>query len=180
MKLLTIKAVPITASILYSLEKSGLIRTLKATPNVLQCRSPKGTVGTIYRSGKKSGTHKLISIRCTTEKGKLNFHTDNEEFLLVNSNAKKFSSLYMVVCLHKNEVLAGKINNKQLCENDFIALRLKYNDPCVSIFSMLKGTAHFELAAKNRKQAPVFFVSEPSELKMHLVKMPGYEIALKI
>jgi len=59
-----------------------------------------------------------------------------------------------------------------------MALKLKYNHPVLSIFTMLKGTPHFEVAGRGRKEAPVFFVTEPSRLKLCSVRLAGYRLEL--
>ena len=48
----------------------------------------------------------------------------------------------------------------------------------MSVFTMLKDTLHFEIAARSRLQAPIFFVAEPSRLKLRLLNMAGYRLSI--
>jgi hypothetical protein len=179
MDIITLKIRKLSPEILSFLAKRGLIRPLVPTRNVIQCRSSRGTVGTIYRSADAFGTHKLISVRCTTAGIKLNFHQDNEEFILISPDAGAFSPLYMIIGLNKHAVIEKKAARGTLKPSDFMALELVYNDPRLSIFTMLKGTPHFEVAGPGRRQAPIFFVSEPSRLKMRVLDMRGYRLAIR-
>ncbi|MFA6385009.1 MAG: hypothetical protein WCY10_06565 [Candidatus Omnitrophota bacterium] len=178
MNILALKGHRFSPAILATLSERGLIRPLKPASNVVKCRDPRGTVGAIYTSKACYGGHKLISVRCTTGPVRLNFHADNEEFILIDPRAGRFSPLYMIVGLHKHEIIERKARNGTLVPSDFLALELVYNDPRLSVFTMLKGTPHFEIAGRSRKEAPVFFVTEPSRLKLHIVDLAGYRLVV--
>jgi hypothetical protein len=85
----------------------------------------------------------------------------------------------MIIGLHKHAIIEKKALRRQLKPSDFIAIELVYNDPRVSIFTMLKDTPHFEFGAKGRRQAPIFFVAEPSRLKLRLLDLHGYRLAIQ-
>jgi hypothetical protein len=179
MDILSLKARKLSPAILAFLAKRRLIRPLVPTRNVVQCRSSRGTVGTIYISQKACGTHKLICVRSATGGMRLNSHQDNEEFILISPDAAAFSPLYMIIGLHKHAVIERKARSKTLKGSDFMALELVYNDPRVSIFTMLKNTPHFEFGAGGRKQAPIFFVAEPSRLKLRVLDLHEYRLAIQ-
>lgn len=179
MDILSLKARKLSPAILAFLAKRRLIRPLVPTRNVVQCRSSRGTVGTIYRSQKAYGTHKLICVRSATGSMRLNSHQDNEEFILISPDAAAFSPLYMIIGLHKHAIIERKARRRALKPSDFIALELVYNDPRVSIFTMLKNTPHYEFGASGRKQAPIFFVAEPSRLKLRVLDLRGYRLAIQ-
>jgi len=84
----------------------------------------------------------------------------------------------MIIGLHKYEIMRFRADTGTLTESDFMALTLKYNDPAVSIFTMLRDTVHFEIAARGRRQSPVFFVTEPSRLRLCPARLPGYRFEL--
>lgn len=178
MNTLTLRPRAFTPAILAFLAQRGLIRPLVPTPDVLRCRRQSGAAETIYASAAKHGTHKLICVRCTTGPIRLNYHEDNEEFILIHSRARLFNPLYMIIGLHKYEIMRFRADRGTLAASDFMALTLKYNDPAVSIFTMLKDTVHFEIAAAGRRQAPVFFVTEPSRLRLCPARLPGYRLEL--
>ena len=182
MKTIRLRPVRFTRRILSYLDRKGLVRPLRPALKVKKCRDPKGAVGNIYVSGLVHGGHKLISIRCTTmsEMIVLNSHPDNEEFILLSPDAHKYSPLYMVISLCKHGLLEKKIRSGSVSHKDFLAVELVYNDPVLSVFTMLKGTVHFEAAVKSRKEAPVFFVSEPSRLRMDKINMLGNKIEFDI
>jgi hypothetical protein len=175
-----LKPVDITPNIAAGLEKRGLIRLLRPARNVERCRDPRGTVGTIYVSDPKHGSHKLISVRCTTKNLQLNSHPGNEEFILIHPAAKKFSPLYLVIALRKRGDLERKIARGTLCEGDFLALRMVFNDPALSVFTMRADTVHCEIAAARGGEPPVFFVAEPSKLAFRKINMKGYSLKIDI
>jgi hypothetical protein len=175
MKIIKLKAVPATSKILSLLERRNLIRTLKPTKAVLNCKSKRGTLETIYSTSLKFGSHKLICIKPNLAKIKLNSHPDNEDFIIINNTTHKFRPLYIVVGLNKHRFLEEKAKNGNLIKDDFIFLRLKYNDPKTCIFTMLKDTPHCELTLRENGPTPVFFVAEPSRLKMRILKLNGYK-----
>jgi hypothetical protein len=180
MKTLTLQVRPLTWRILSSLAKRGLVRPLVPTASVVRCRSAGGAVGKIYSSNPRWGTHKLISVRCTTGRVRLNSHGDNEEFILIHPQARSFSPMYMIIGLHKHSVIERKARSQELTEHDFMAFELVYNNPSLSIFTMLKDTVHFEISSRTRKQAPIFFVTEPSRLKLHMLKVPAYRLEVSV
>lgn len=177
MKTLVLKPVTVTAGILSGLERRGLIRTLKPTDKVLRCRDKRGTVDTIYSSSPRFGTHKLICIRLhDLDRIRLTSHGDNEEFIIIDADARIFKPLYLVMGLHKHAVLEKKARNAELTERDFMLLRLKYNDYRTSIFVMLKETPHCEISMPGEGKPPIFFVTEPSKLKINRLKLYGYRL----
>ena len=179
MKTLILKPVTVTPEILSRLERRGLIRTLKPTAKVLRCRDKRGAVDKIYSSAPRFGAHKLICIRLhDLNRIKLTSHGDNEEFIIIDGDSRAFKPLYLVMGLHKHAVLEKKAENMELTERDFILLCMKYNDCRTSIFVMLKGTPHCEVSAPGTGKPPIFFVTEPSKLKIDRLKLHGYRLVL--
>jgi len=174
MEIIKLRAVTATAKILFFLESRNLIRTLKPTKGVLNSKSEEGALGTIYSTSAKFGSHKLICIKPRLGKIRLCSHPDNEDFILVDSTANKFRPLYMAVGLHKHRLLEKKAKNKNLIEDDFILVRLRYNDPETCFFTMLKDTPHCELILPEKGETPVYFVTEPSMLITQDLKLDGY------
>ena len=178
MQILKLKPVMATGKVFAALEKRKLIRRLKATSKVLNARSRKGAVSTIYSSSASSGTHKLICVRVNSSALKFNSHPDNEEFIILKTAAAKFKPLYIIIGLSKSAVLETKARRGSLRDGDFIALRLKYNDPLLSVFTMLKGAVHCEVTSSSKGAGPVFFVTESSKLKMNRLRLPGYRFEI--
>ncbi len=176
MRTLFLKPRKLTPKILSFLADRRLIMPLAPTRNVSECRSRKGAVGLLYKSDPAHGSHKLISICATTGPVKLNSHADNEEFILINPDSGSFRPMYMIIGLYKRHVIERKAAAGRLKEKDFLALELVFNDPRVSIFTMLKGTPHFEITAGGKKKQPVFFVTEPSDLELDYLDLKDYEV----
>ncbi|MCK9595273.1 MAG: hypothetical protein PHH68_05650 [Candidatus Omnitrophica bacterium] len=181
MKTLKLKAVHPTARILKSLEARGLIRRLDPPKAILDSRSANGAVRTIYASAPRFGSHKLICIKLNSPVPKLNSHEDNEEFIIVNPGGNRLNPVYILIALDKHEAFERKARGPGLRPEDFVFLRMKYNDFSCCIFTMLKGAVHCEVALKGKAGfgAPVFFVSEPSKLKMKMARLNGHVFSFK-
>lgn len=176
MQIIKLNPVTINKNILLFLEKRKLVRMLKPSQKVSRVKCGQGCVETKYISSPRFGSHKLICIGLNSDKIVLNSHPDNEEFIIISGAKGKFKPLYMVIGLHKHDTIERKAKKKQLTEKDFMLLQLKYNDGLASVFTMLKNTPHCEVTRKGRGKPPVFFVSEPSNLRMHYPDLGGYGI----
>jgi hypothetical protein len=66
-----------------------------------------------------------------------------------------------------------------LSGRDFVLVKVKYNDPLVSVFTMLRDTVHCEVVLEGAGQPPVFFVTEPSRLRMDRLKLAGYDVRVQ-
>ncbi|MGE4357314.1 MAG: hypothetical protein AB7E08_02015 [Candidatus Omnitrophota bacterium] len=175
-----IRLVPqeVNSRILSFLEKRKLLRLLRP-PRRGNRYGKKGCfVDKIYTTSPRFGTHKLICVTLNTSEIRLNSHPDNEEFILINSNHHIFKPLYLLLALHKHKVLEEKIRRRNLSEKDFILLRLKYNSPETSVFTLLKNTVHCEVTLGGRGSPPIFFVTEPSRLTADYINLEGYKIIL--
>jgi hypothetical protein len=181
MKNLKLKAVRPTEKILKSLEGRDLIRRLNPPKAILDSRRANGAVKTIYASAPRFGSHKVICVKLNSAVPNLNSHEDNEEFIIVNSNGLKLNPVYILIALDKHAALEAKARDTGLRPEDFVLLKMKYNDFSSCIFTMLKGTVHCEVTLKEEPGAgaPVFFVSEPSRLKMRMASLNGHVFSFK-
>ncbi|MDD5347116.1 MAG: hypothetical protein PHT59_00725 [Candidatus Omnitrophica bacterium] len=167
-----------TAQVLSLLERKGLIRTLTPPRRILASRRPEGALEVLYRSHETYGSHKLICVKKNSDLIQLNSHPDNEEFLLINTNGRTYKPLYIVIALHKKDALNRKIRERSLAAADFLCLCMDYANPRTAVFTMLKDTVHCEVTPPGRGTGPVFFVSEPSRLHVHVCRTPGYCLVL--
>ncbi len=181
MKTIRLKPVKATEKILTRLEKKSLIRTFKPTPKILKLGyRKKGGVDTVYSSSPRFGSHKLICIRQDDfSEIALTYHDDNEEFLIINSTPLKFKPFYIVIGTHKRHEFERKARNKKLSEKDIVILKLRYNDPATSVFTMLKDTPHCQITRPGKGRPPIFFVTEPSALTGGIVRLPGYRFVAR-
>jgi hypothetical protein len=176
MNILKIKATD-DPRVFAALEKRGLIRTLQPTARVLRSPRGRGAMELVYASNPRFGGHKLICVKPDSPLPKLNFHPDNEVFILIDTRAAAIRPLYMLIGRLRSKQLAEKARRGKLSADDFVLFRMAFNR-AVSVFTMCKDTAHCEIVFPGRGSAPVFFVAEPSRLPMHAVALPGYSFQL--
>ena len=178
MKILKLRPINITPLIISSLEHRGLVRAFRPTPKALRVGEGKCIVEKIYSTARRFGTHKLICVGKNETKITLTTHPDNEDFIVINPTGYKFKPLYLIIGLGAKKDLERKARAGQLKARDIMALRLKYNDPKICAFTMLKDTPHCEVTVPGSGKAPVFFVTEPSDFKMARVNLHKYQLGL--
>ncbi len=158
------------------LERRGLIRTLAPTARVRRSKKGRGAAEAVYGADPRFGGHMLLCVKPDSPLPKLNWHPDNEEFILVDPRSPG-RPLYLLFGLLPAEELARKAREGRLGTRDFVLLKMRFNDPRTSVFTMLKGTVHCEIVFPGRGRAPVFFVTEPRDLPMEAAQLPGYSIS---
>ncbi|MCX5707556.1 MAG: hypothetical protein NTY14_01025 [Candidatus Omnitrophica bacterium] len=176
MKILKLVPQKATPRILAYLEKKKLIRTLKPPRAVAVSQAKNGAMDTIYCSNPRWGAHKLICVKKNSPEISLNFHPENEEFIIINNNGTSYRPLCIVMGLLKQKELLKKLREDKLNKDDFIAVVFEHNDHKTCIFTMLSDTVHCEIALPGKGQGPVFFVAEPSRLKLNRFKTRGYKL----
>lgn len=157
------------------LEDRGKI--IRLTPNkYIQDPGPDNTKDKIiYESADAYGTHKLIAVTVNRFRfGAFGIHDDNEEFILVGDPTAK--PMYLVIAWCTKDELDHKIQNGQLRSQDFIALKVKYNDPQVSFFVMLKDIPHGEASIDGPGTPPYFYVTEPRDQTIHFTDFGNYDL----
>jgi hypothetical protein len=92
----------------------------------------------------------------------MSYHSDNEEFICIGH-----PGLIMVVSPLECDEFKEKNDKGLLNVDDFIAFRIKMNDPDFCFFVMNKGYPHTELTEKN-KQA-TFYVTESRDIDDHKI-----------
>lgn len=159
-----LRPVNMTEEIMIFLEGRNCIKRL--APGKITKKADDGkTIGNeIYKSDVKYGSHMLLEVIVNRDElSEFGYHPDNEEFLLIGNEDVK--PLYIVIALCTNEELEEKLRNQNIKDEDFITLKVKYNDPKVSFFTMLKGVPHGEVIANSFDGNPAtFYVTEPSDM----------------
>ena len=178
MKVLKLKLIDITPSILSFLERRELIRAFRPTHKALRVGEGECVVEKIYSTAPRFGTHKLICVGKNETKITLTTHPDNEDLILINPANYKFKPLYLVIGVGTKRELERKAVVGGLKTGDIMALCLKYNDPKTCAFTILKGAPHCEVTVPGRGIAPVFFVTEPSDFEMNNVNLHKYQLEL--
>lgn len=155
--------IEMTKAVMQELENKNLI--IRISPNTVNLDAKPGQtlVDPIYSSSEGSGPHKLMFITVNRmELTEFGTHPDNEDFLLIGD--PNFKPLYLVVSLCRMDELDLKIKNKTVSADDFVTLRVKYNDADVSFFTMLKDVPHGEAIGKGEGKAASFYVGESRDL----------------
>jgi hypothetical protein len=165
--------VEMTKEVMQRLEDKGLIYRLYPGHHDLDVPEGETRVRSLYECQDKFGPHKLIVVT-VNRPGLPGFgsHPDVEDFILMGDPNTK--PLYLVIALCLKTELEQKIMDQTLTEADFITLKVKYNDPEVSFFSMLKDVPHGEGVADSEGKPASFYVTEPRDLPLELSNLGCY------
>jgi hypothetical protein len=170
-----LKPVEMMPEVMQMLEERQLIIRLAPGRHELPAQPGDTLDRTIYKSDIKYGTHKLISVTVNrTAFAAFGTHEDNEEFLLIGDPNTK--PLFLVIALHLEHELNQRIAQGTVCADDFVCLRVRYNDPEVSFFTMLKGVPHGEAIVEAPGKPPTFYVTEPADMGITKTPFGRYEL----
>jgi hypothetical protein len=145
------------------LEQRGLAKRLLPPEEVLTVSKGKLKVVKLYATDRSYGSHMLICVGVQKSEPEVNYHPDNEDFILIN-NGRKQKPLFLIIGLYPSSKLVKLAESGDLSESDFVAMETVFNDPELSFFTMYKDTPHCEWTPPGEGAAPVFFVTEPSKL----------------
>ncbi len=169
-----LKAVEMTPEVMQDLENRGLILRLAPGRFAPQVNGNEPPATEVYCSSELYGPHKLIACSLnTTEATKIfGFHPDREEFLFIGNPDSK--PAYLVVALLLKEEFEKKTRTNSLSATDFVALRIKFNDPLVSFFTMNAYVPHGEVTVPGEGSPATFFVTESRDIKSEELDLHGY------
>ncbi len=176
-QMIHLRPVPMTPDAMRDLEQRGLIIRLAPGQHELPANPGESLDETVYVSPQALGPHRLIAATINTTRFVwFGTHPGNEEFLLIGDESMK--PLYLVVALCKAEDLAAKIAGGQLSPEDFVCLRVVYNDPEASFFTLVAGVPHGEAIGEGPGRLPSFYVTEPCDNDTDLTDLGGYELVI--
>jgi len=176
-KIVLLKAQKITYEILCGLEKEGLVKMLRPTFSI-ERNTQKDCVESVYASNPVNGGHTLLCVRKNVTDITLTSHEDNEDVIFIKPPSFIFKPLYLILSTLKREAFNEKVEQGCLSEKDFLALEIEYNSPLVSIFTIVKDVVHCEVTIDGTVDAPIFYVTEPSQMKMHVYPCPGMSFSI--
>ena len=172
-----LRPVAMTESVMQDLEDQKLIIRLAPNHHELPVQHGETLGKSLYESDIRHGAHKLITVTVNRSTfAAFGTHPDNEEFLLIGDPATK--PMYLAISLRRREELDRRIAEHELTALDFICLRVKYNDPNVSFFTMLADVPHGEAVADIDGRPASFYVTEPCDMGLEPTSFGGYEICL--
>jgi hypothetical protein len=178
MNTIYLNPVEMTSRVMADLEKKGLIIRLCPGHDDLGAAPGETVWKLLYEPREGYGPHRLISVTVNREAfAGFGTHPDNEEFWLIGSGDTQ--PMYLAISFLDEAELAEKIAAGTLTESDFIALRIKYNDPDLSFFVMRAGVPHGEAIVDCGKKPPSFYVTESRNLPLDLTAFGNYELKIQ-
>jgi hypothetical protein len=174
---LPLRSVEMTADVMQDLENRGLIIRLCPDHHGLPAQRGEVLAESVYESDISHGPHKLITVTVNRSSfAAFGTHPDNEDFLLIGDPETK--PMYLAIALHHGTELLRRIAEHRLTVDDLVCLRVKYNDPEVSFFTMLAEVPHGEAVADVDGRPASFYVTEPRDLRTDIIDFLDYEICL--
>jgi hypothetical protein len=172
-----LKSLAMTPLVMQNLEDRGLIIRLSPGKFKLPAEKDETLVKSIYESDNKYGSHKLITVTVNRSYfSAFGTHPDNEDFLFIGDPNTK--PLYLVISMCMKDKLKHKIESGSISSCDFICLRVKYNDPEVSFFTMLKDVPHDEVISEAEAHPASFYVTEPCSMGLEFTEFKNYELKI--
>jgi hypothetical protein len=176
-KKIALKPVEMTPEIMADLEKRNLIIRLGPRRHELPSEWGQSRERAVYDSQERYGPHRLLTVTAN----RLSFadfatHPDNEEFLMIGDPDTK--PLFLVIALMYRKELEEKISTGTLIPENFICLRIRWNDPEVSFFTMLSNVPHGETVTSSEGHPPSFYVTEGRDLPNDVIDFGPYELAI--
>jgi hypothetical protein len=174
---IALRPVEMTRDVMQDLEDRGLIIRLCPDHHALPAPLGEALVESVYESDARHGPHKLITVTVNRPTlAAFGTHPDNEEFLFIGDPETK--PLYLVVALYRKTELQRRIVERRLTTDDFVCLRVKYNDAQVSFFTMLAEVPHGEAVADVGGRPASFYVTEPRDLETDFTEFGDYQLCL--
>lgn len=168
---------PVTERILQDLEDRNLIQKFRPVERIVNAAPDTIEVDRVYETDPQFGTHMLICVGFNKSVVEIAYHSDREDFLLINEGREQ-KPLILVISLKSAEELQSLAENGKLVAEDLMALELKFNDPRLSFFTMNSFTPHCEWTVPGPGPANVFYVTEPNQLDMQPVSLGDTSIQI--
>jgi hypothetical protein len=163
------------------LESAGLITFVGHPENEI-----RRTLAADYYKGKDfpADRHGFHSVTITYRDILLSSHPKGQdEIVFMWDSAECFKPLFFVFALHKRDEYLKRLKSGAVTEDDYVALRVPYNDPGLSSFIVWHGTVHCECTdpADGETLYPSFFVLEPQKLVVDYTRERdlGVDLTLK-
>jgi hypothetical protein len=180
MKELLLQVRPLGESEARTLEERGLVAFLRHPDlSVRRGLASDYHKGPDFRADKK-GFH---SVTITYTEIFLSSHPKGQDEIVFMWDAlTEFRPLFFVFALDKREEYLGKLKMGKVAADDYLALRVPYNDPRYSSFVVRPETVHCELTDRRgpAEVYPSFFVLEPVGLKVQYTEEATHGVHLRL
>jgi len=176
-RILALKPIEMTPMVMEDLEKRNLILRLGPCRYELPSKWGQTLDHPVYDSNDRYGPHRLLIVTVNRVPF-VDFatHPDNEKVLMIGDPNTK--PLYLVIALMHREELADKIKKVTINSDDFICLRVTWNDSYMSFFTMLSKVPHGEAITIREGRPPSFYVTEGRDLPNDIVDLGAYELVV--
>lgn len=167
-----------TRDAMIRLEKLGLIHRLAPGNDAASPEAGDNLGRSIYESDPRFGGHKLIV--ATIDSPTLRYfgcHLDREDVWLIGKDS--YRSLYFVFAIPLHAEFEKKAAGGLLTADDFICLRVRYNDPEASFFVVNKLVMHGEFVPPGAGQPPSFYVTESANLRIERASFGRHAIHVR-
>jgi hypothetical protein len=169
---------PLTHERLTELEQRGLISTLSPPDSIANTPYQDGDKA-LYTSDRKFGSHMLLCVRKNEVDITLYAHSDNEEVIFLNPRSNSSKPLFLIIGMYKEAEFVERAKAGSLTSSDVLALEVNFNDPGTCLFTVLAGTPLCEITLPGESaEAPIFYVTESSDLDMYAVEVGEYQFCL--
>jgi hypothetical protein len=163
-----------------SLEEKGLVRFLRhPEPSIRRGLARDYFKGEDFPADGK-GFH---SVTITYTEILLSSHPEGQdEIVFMWDGEAQARPLFFVFALYRREEYLPRLESGSLAAEDYLALRVPYNDPLWSSFVVPSGTVHCELTDRRSPEAiyPSFFVLEPVALQVRYTEEACHGLKLKL
>lgn len=177
-KQLELNLVEMTPEIMEFLEDRGIL--IRLCPGTHEVITPAGQVGIkeVYRTDEKYGSHMLITATVNRSRfSAFGTHPENEDVFLVGDPNTKPMAMLFALC--ERDEFIQKMETGNLKAEDFVALRARFNDPEVSMFTVCRNYPHGEAVMAGEGKPPTFFVTEQTNLPLDIIPWKTIEINIQ-
>lgn len=173
-----LKPVEMTPELMQDLENRKLINLLGAHRHDLPSAWGQTLDRPVYDCDERFGPHRLLTVTVNRVPFvEFATHPDKEDFIMLGDPATK--PLYVVISLLFRKELEQKLKDGTVTPSDFVCLRIKWNDPQVSFFTMLPDVPHGEGVTSPTGIPPSFYVTEGRDLPNDVVDFGNFELVVK-
>ena len=166
-----------TEEVMDGLEKDGLIIRLAPDRHRLEAARGQTKGESLYECDPRYGPHKLITVTVNrTSFEAFGAHPENEDFLLLGDPSS--GPLYLVIALLTPQGIKERVQSGTLGRSDFIALTVRFNDPQLSFFTMVKDVPHGEALAAWAQKPSTFYVGESRDLPVDVTDFGPFMLAI--